>query len=148
MQNKLSHWLNLTAYLPVILLQALSLMPFSTGPATVFAASVGACACGCAVSSEESCCCGCPAGVKKKDLYEPGSFASARNSESQPRQCLLSPAGCSPAGGEWILPPPLPDHLQADPAVYTPALLPAARLPDDDLSSPGSPPGNPDKVPI
>tara|TARA_B100000809_G_scaffold156422_1_gene153719 strand:+ start:67 stop:447 length:381 start_codon:yes stop_codon:yes gene_type:complete len=80
MQNKFFHWLNLTAYLPVVVLQALNLMPFSTGPATVFAASVG----------------------------------------------------------EWTLPPPLPDHLQTDPAVCAPSLLPAARLPDDDLSSPGS----------
>jgi hypothetical protein len=148
MQNKSVHWLNLTAYLPVILLQVLSSMPFSTDPATVFAAAVGDCSCGCVVSAEESCCCGCPADVKKKDNYEPGSFASVKTSDSQPRQCLLSPAGCSPANGEWTLPPPLPDHLQADRTAYAPGFLPAVRLPDENLSSSGNPSGNPDKVPI
>ncbi|MEC8895812.1 MAG: hypothetical protein VX675_05775 [Planctomycetota bacterium] len=146
MHNKLIHWLNLTAYLPVILLQVLNLMPFSAGPATVSTAS--SCACGCIVSAEESCCCGCPADVKETDREESEDFSSPKTPNSQSSLCLLVPAGCSPAGNEWSLPAPLPDHLQNDSLLCVPASHPAASRPACMLPSPGIPPGNPEKVPI
>ena len=146
MQNKLSHWLNLTAYLPVVLLQVLSLVPFSTGLETVSTAS--SCACGCIVSAEESCCCGCPADVKEIDREESGDFSSPKTPHSQSSQCLLSPAGCSPAGNDWVLPAPLPDHLQVYSMLCVPAPHPVISQPAYKLSPPGIPPGNPEKIPI
>ena len=147
MQNKYLHWFNLAAYLPAVLLHFLVLTPLLTAPGSELAA-MNACACGCTPAAGARCCCNCAPGESGGETPGIDETVFADEAPGEGKKHAISSTGCIPGQEGWVLPAPVQDHLESSKSLLSTALQPSCRQEETYQPPGGTPPENPDKVPI
>ena len=147
MQNKYLYWLNLVAYLPAALLHFLALVPLLTAPASDYA-TMNACACGCTPASGARCCCNCTPGKKGGETQGTDESVFADDATEAGKKRFISRTGCVPGQETWVPPVPVQDHLGGSNLMFSTALELSSGPEETHQDPNGSPPENPDKVPI